>query len=1480
MKYIFEKSILTELISGGCKRSVVNRLDNEWRDFAKPSNLPNENYVINKLGLKNSTFQDKPPLASYQEEGKIAETNMLIELSLKNKIGTSVKSDSKNSYNEFAETTTNGTGFVFNKVNEKILKDLNKRGKFDNKDFRVDFTGNNKDLMRFCSIMDPKKYNYIYQLKFDVLDNFYFPLIKDNTIITELKKYEITFQNFIPDFIKIIPSSTSNLFVFDKDFNTVLSSKDKTKLQVCDIKMSEFSNKFFVELGLYMLALNSFIFSNGLDSKYEIVSEGIIFPQKDNESEKEIDQRLSLPNYKTPEWICKYDSIRDKMFQLFNKEIFEVITLIENGDINQFNKIKISAKCQTCDYYGGQHSDNLKRYIEKLNREHNTNITIDQFYNDPNNNYCRYTVLNSDSINRLSCLKPGGKNVLINNSIVDLNSLNKEVNNPMSKVFNENISLKSEIEMIENHVDVKNKSEEYRYLLGSKTLNLPSFSNLKIFIDERHDSQSRSLSFSFIYIFNGADRLGNNLTENNFKEPYIAIIDDESFTLTREKREFLDFLIEINKLLDKYEVYSTKFGGLPTFAIIYWGDKAINHFRDMFLGVFKYIRQQGNGIEEIYSNLKTSEIEIKRKEVNKLFSRFNSFFTSDDELEDYRVVEKSPFFDLKSAVNDILAVNCEINHTLYQVHNLLIKDPKAPYFHKPDSDDFNGAIFSNVWKKWINNAHKRAQLSKVANVIKDRLFMLYNISSNIDNGYCKGQAPAIPKLQRISAFPGLKFGLDLYLLHKLDSAYSLIEKESIHNERVHKKTVLGKSMLLKKELIGNSKEQYLKNYLGNSYISSEHKVYEIDNNSVDANFDEKTFGLMIYPADKHDFIHKKFSEYQSPYTIYYDKTKDLAGMNFFEKDNGQTTTKTYKKVIQVSIAKFDRFAGIIILKLERDTPRILEFLEKRHSFDFSKDVILEVKHIDIWEGRLKKYLENVESSQIAKDLFEAYDNSLTNSYTAQDVESTIMKHIGQVTVPLDPSQIRAIYQTLNQKLTLLWGPPGTGKSYTVSYLVLFYYLKMNQGIKRILVLGNYDATDNIIKFCGEVLDNSDVSITRIKTKGRENGNFKSFSTLTYLEFVADEEDPNFQQKKDAILKQKNKLQIFTSTPDQVMKVFKSRVKSFSFDLVIIDEASQMDVGHFSAGLYKITDKTQFLLAGDNLQLQPITKVKLKEPSKNIYGSVFDYYDKEFSGSFPTIKTELLYNRRSNRVIVDFCKYTFNYPSLYIADKNNSDGKISFTKSLNKTDFYDKVINPEYPMVVLNYNDGNSSQLNVFEAEEVVKVTKNAWEKGLCNFESKNPYDLFEFFDKGIGIVVPHRAQRTKIQNALIDYFNSIATSFSNKDMEKLREKIISSVDTVEKYQGQQREIMICSYVLGDEDVINLEEEFIYNPNRLNVMISRARFKVIVLASNELISNISDELEIITLQESLKQLVGYCTNNELIVEKDWMKRNGIIRYRTF
>ena len=69
------------------------------------------------------------------------------------------------------------------------------------------------------------------------------------------------------------------------------------------------------------------------------------------------------------------------------------------------------------------------------------------------------------------------------------------------------------------------------------------------------------------------------------------------------------------------------------------------------------------------------------------------------------------------------------------------------------------------------------------------------------------------------------------------------------------------------------------------------------------------------------------------------------------------------------------------------------------------------------------------------------------------------------------------------------------------------------------------------------------------------------------------------------------------------------------------------------------------------------------------------------------------------------------------------------------------------------------------------------------------------------------------------------------------------IDTVERLQGQDVDCIILSFASSDEDYINEIRDFIFNPNRLNVMISRAKTKVILFACEKVQKELNHILNI-------------------------------------
>ena len=106
------------------------------------------------------------------------------------------------------------------------------------------------------------------------------------------------------------------------------------------------------------------------------------------------------------------------------------------------------------------------------------------------------------------------------------------------------------------------------------------------------------------------------------------------------------------------------------------------------------------------------------------------------------------------------------------------------------------------------------------------------------------------------------------------------------------------------------------------------------------------------------------------------------------------------------------------------------------------------------------------------------------------------------------------------------------------------------------------------------------------------------------------------------------------------------------------------------------------------------------------------------------------------------------------------------------------------------------------------------------------------------------------------------------------------VDTVDKMQGQEADTIIVSYGVTDPKIAFKEKEFIYNRNRLNVSITRARSKLIVLLSKELLNidrRLIDDEELKKHVDFIVKYVEYLkgnSENNKILERDDFTLYGI------
>ena len=481
----------------------------------------------------------------------------------------------------------------------------------------------------------------------------------------------------------------------------------------------------------------------------------------------------------------------------------------------------------------------------------------------------------------------------------------------------------------------------------------------------------------------------------------------------------------------------------------------------------------------------------------------------------------------------------------------------------------------------------------------------------------------------------------------------------------------------------------------------------------------------------------------------------------------------------------------------------------------------------------------------------------------------------------DISQVDAIKNSLQNTMSAILGPPGTGKSQTIATLIDEYLCRRKKEEKRTTKI-------LITSFSYAALH---VVIEKIR-ESRDINNNPTLSSQIQLIFLRSESKTPIEAKSgcksvdDLVRRQggawrwNNQTHIITNThlleeqlednciifanAHQLFNLPERVDENFAFDLICVDEASQLPVDHFMSSLQfihkstlkmalqinrggtgsKITDLTKIeklsldsidneikltkvVIVGDHNQLPPVRSISPPKKLEPVLSSLFTYY---VSGhKIP--KKQLKINYRSHKDIVEFTSSLGFYKDLEAHEKNANqllEGDID-----RVDDAWLKIIlAPKRVVSSIQHNNKFEIGISMLEAYLVKKIVMGYYKM----VNPKNKLEEIKFWTKQAGVVAPHNAQGATIINRLFQELNPI----THLDKEVLMNYLKNSVYSVEKFQGSDRDMIVTSIGLSDVDKINDEVDFIFDINRFNVLTSRAKSKLIFIASQEILNYIPDD----------------------------------------
>jgi hypothetical protein len=635
-----------------------------------------------------------------------------------------------------------------------------------------------------------------------------------------------------------------------------------------------------------------------------------------------------------------------------------------------------------------------------------------------------------------------------------------------------------------------------------------------------------------------------------------------------------------------------------------------------------------------------------------------------------------------------------------------------------------------------------------------------------------------------------------------------------------------------------------------------------------------------------------------------DKVKKLLSSTPAQFD--QVVNHPLWSCVAASIVQFDRVREKISVRFSNyHDPDFISYLISNSSIDLLTDIfLLEPKKPSSfdWSETSKKILQEIGDPSIAvpdQNAANAMGLKLPQSVKSKSkknllssspitpaartlwdagvlekknvVDDSIVQVVKNYVSPLDglnESQTSAIEHAIRKALTVIWGPPGTGKTNTLASLLHgLCYEACTQGHPlKILVTGpNYKAVEEVMNrtarrlngkkdICGSMY----MCYARSRPLGEVPGDL--LSNFTYTAVSIDSGDENYKKciaelKKDsgitiigcAIRQARRFPESFSTLPGTFVKPV--------FDVVVIDESSQVPVSHSLSAICGLKEDARLIIAGDHLQMPPITSIDPPSEAAYLVGSIQTYLIKrQFSESVEQCILET--NYRSNEHIVAFAK-KIGYPSSLSAFFPETalslitplPKRSQYPQSLPWCDSFDELLKPESKVVTLLHEDEVSSQGNYFEARVVagmvwmLRQSVSASLDGRSDAVTHKTPSPSEFWENCVGIVTPHRAQRALVIRELEQLF-----PVDEKNL------IDTAVDTVERFQGGERHTIIVTFGIADVDVISGEEAFLMQLERTNVAVSRAMAKCIVVMPNALAAYIPEDKKALATAFALKDYV--------------------------
>lgn len=449
---------------------------------------------------------------------------------------------------------------------------------------------------------------------------------------------------------------------------------------------------------------------------------------------------------------------------------------------------------------------------------------------------------------------------------------------------------------------------------------------------------------------------------------------------------------------------------------------------------------------------------------------------------------------------------------------------------------------------------------------------------------------------------------------------------------------------------------------------------------------------------------------------------------------------------------------------------------------------------------------------------------------------------------------------------LVQGPPGTGKSYSTAFAVfarLQGAMQQGQPCRVVVCCKTHAATDVLVKNVRDVQQ----KLRDLRT--RSPGLFDLYLDPGLLDvpvfrlaptepppdgitpLVKDAEKAKGEPTNYEVIAGEE-WAVVGATPGGVYGMMKAEFDKAMFGhglchLLVLDEASQMNLAEAAMAALPLAADGRVVVVGDHRQMPPVVKHDWEREARRTFQQ-FEVY----TSLFDTL-------RQHNPPMIQFAE-SFRLHAAMAAflrqEVYRHDGIDYHSKKRDllparavPDEFAAAVLRPDCPLVVVVHDEAGSQVRNPFEQALIGPVVRV--------LAAADGYALDA--DAGLGVVVPHRAQRAAMREAFPQLcVLDAATGLPAR----------SAIDTVERFQGGERTVILVSATESDPAYLLMAGEFLLDPRRLTVALSRAKRKMILVASRSVFSLFSPDEDTFAHSQLWKNLlVKTCTTRLWAGDRD-------------